>query len=271
MRIGELRPSMTEAPLYQPKLILLGKEKKGTGSPEQTFRRQRLMKHKAVYCDEFCVRIGIEPIRDHLTCNSGRCRFGLWCKVNPYFNVRIQTCKWLKFWIYTVWNSICITFHIISHSIEVLLCKHIQESPLFKHLYACLLYFEYCMDLWLPSCEFWYSETEKSAKESTDIHTFELTICQSELLGHLKYTSSEGGVGSTNVIHQHQYGDVKGGRTSLPERSGEHFFLCILTGDFEKPPNISVVSIKGGIPSPLSPAPPQHSHQRSSGISQKCL
>ncbi|XP_061489396.1 leucine-rich repeat-containing protein 7 isoform X2 [Rhineura floridana] len=28
MRIGELRPSMTEAPLYQPKLVLLGKEKK---------------------------------------------------------------------------------------------------------------------------------------------------------------------------------------------------------------------------------------------------
>ncbi|XP_077189460.1 leucine-rich repeat-containing protein 7 isoform X3 [Paroedura picta] len=28
MRMGELRPSMTEAPLYQPKLVLLGKEKK---------------------------------------------------------------------------------------------------------------------------------------------------------------------------------------------------------------------------------------------------
>ncbi|XP_063154178.1 leucine-rich repeat-containing protein 7 isoform X3 [Candoia aspera] len=28
MRIGELRPSMTDAPLYQPKLVLLGKEKK---------------------------------------------------------------------------------------------------------------------------------------------------------------------------------------------------------------------------------------------------
>uniref|UniRef100_A0A8D0E4J5 Leucine-rich repeat-containing protein 7 n=1 Tax=Salvator merianae TaxID=96440 RepID=A0A8D0E4J5_SALMN len=28
MRIGELRPSMTEAPLYQPKLVLLGKDKK---------------------------------------------------------------------------------------------------------------------------------------------------------------------------------------------------------------------------------------------------
>ncbi|XP_070795566.1 leucine-rich repeat-containing protein 7 isoform X4 [Pituophis catenifer annectens] len=32
MRIGELRPSMTDAPLYQPKLVLLGKEKKGTYS-----------------------------------------------------------------------------------------------------------------------------------------------------------------------------------------------------------------------------------------------
>ncbi|KAM9129367.1 leucine-rich repeat-containing protein 7 isoform 4-T4 [Pangshura tecta] len=32
MRIGELRPSMAEAPLYQPKLVLLGKEKKGTYS-----------------------------------------------------------------------------------------------------------------------------------------------------------------------------------------------------------------------------------------------
>lgn len=32
MRMGELRPSMTEGPLYQPKLVLLGKEKKGTGS-----------------------------------------------------------------------------------------------------------------------------------------------------------------------------------------------------------------------------------------------
>ncbi|XP_077680033.1 leucine-rich repeat-containing protein 7 isoform X3 [Eretmochelys imbricata] len=32
MRIGELRPSVAEAPLYQPKLVLLGKEKKGTYS-----------------------------------------------------------------------------------------------------------------------------------------------------------------------------------------------------------------------------------------------
>ncbi|XP_074858606.1 leucine-rich repeat-containing protein 7 isoform X3 [Carettochelys insculpta] len=32
MRIGELHPSMAEAPLYQPKLVLLGKEKKGTYS-----------------------------------------------------------------------------------------------------------------------------------------------------------------------------------------------------------------------------------------------
>lgn len=30
MRIGELRPSMPETPLYPPKLILLGKDKKGT-------------------------------------------------------------------------------------------------------------------------------------------------------------------------------------------------------------------------------------------------
>lgn len=30
MRIGELRPSMPETPLYPPKLVLLGKEKKGT-------------------------------------------------------------------------------------------------------------------------------------------------------------------------------------------------------------------------------------------------
>ncbi|KAM9283521.1 leucine-rich repeat-containing protein 7 isoform 5-T5 [Morus bassanus] len=32
MRIGELRPSMPETPLYPPKLVLLGKEKKGTYS-----------------------------------------------------------------------------------------------------------------------------------------------------------------------------------------------------------------------------------------------
>ncbi|KAM3841537.1 leucine-rich repeat-containing protein 7 isoform 4-T4 [Vipera latastei] len=32
MRIGELRPSMADVPLYQPKLVLLGKEKKGTYS-----------------------------------------------------------------------------------------------------------------------------------------------------------------------------------------------------------------------------------------------
>lgn len=30
MRIGELRPSMPETPLYPPKLVLLGKDKKGT-------------------------------------------------------------------------------------------------------------------------------------------------------------------------------------------------------------------------------------------------
>lgn len=30
MRIGELRPSIPETPLYPPKLVLLGKEKKGT-------------------------------------------------------------------------------------------------------------------------------------------------------------------------------------------------------------------------------------------------
>ena len=32
MRIGELRPSMPETPLYPPKLVLLGKDKKGTDS-----------------------------------------------------------------------------------------------------------------------------------------------------------------------------------------------------------------------------------------------
>lgn len=30
MRIGELRPSLPETPLYPPKLVLLGKDKKGT-------------------------------------------------------------------------------------------------------------------------------------------------------------------------------------------------------------------------------------------------
>lgn len=34
MRIGELHPSLAETPLYPPKLVLLGKDKKGNCEPD---------------------------------------------------------------------------------------------------------------------------------------------------------------------------------------------------------------------------------------------